>query len=218
MSKNVNVNGVDYSGVSQVQLKTADGGTALFKDVDEITVPSGTKTITENGTYDVSNFASASVNVSADSGDAELYFTTNGSMYTKNLVIPSNVTSFLSGQYTKADNLETVESENAVLTQSNSSVFAFCPNLKSVSLLGGGEFGHYTFRNDTALKTVQLGSIGHPVTRITIYGFNGCTQSDLTITVYVNDDAELPLSEAPWGATAATIVYKSATTGEGITA
>ena len=37
MSKNVKVNGVDYTGVSQVQLPTTAGGTALFKDVDEIT-------------------------------------------------------------------------------------------------------------------------------------------------------------------------------------
>lgn len=37
MSKNVTVNGVNYTGVSQVQLPTTDGATALFKDVDEIT-------------------------------------------------------------------------------------------------------------------------------------------------------------------------------------
>lgn len=37
MSKDVTVNGVDYTGVSQVQLPTTAGGTALFKDVDEIT-------------------------------------------------------------------------------------------------------------------------------------------------------------------------------------
>ena len=63
--KNVNVNGVDYSGVSQVQLKTTEGGTALFKDVDEIVTPSGVKTITENGTYDVTNFATVVANIAA---------------------------------------------------------------------------------------------------------------------------------------------------------
>lgn len=65
MSKNVTVNGVDYTGVSQVQLPTSSGGTALFKDVDEITTPSGSVTITENGTHDVSNYAQAVVNVAS---------------------------------------------------------------------------------------------------------------------------------------------------------
>jgi hypothetical protein len=41
MSKNVKVNGVDYTGVSQVQLPLTAGGTALFKDVDEITEGGG---------------------------------------------------------------------------------------------------------------------------------------------------------------------------------
>ena len=41
MSKNVKVSGVDYTGVSQVQLPTTDGATALFKDVAEITEGGG---------------------------------------------------------------------------------------------------------------------------------------------------------------------------------
>jgi hypothetical protein len=71
MSKNVKVNGVSYTGVSQVQLPTTGGGTALFKDVDEITTPSGSVTITENGTHNVANYAQAVVNVESNSGDAE---------------------------------------------------------------------------------------------------------------------------------------------------
>lgn len=63
MSKNIKLNETEYSGVSTVQLPTTDGGTASFKDTDEIVTPSGTKTITENGTFDVANFASALVNV-----------------------------------------------------------------------------------------------------------------------------------------------------------
>ena len=63
MSKNVKLNGNDYLGVSTVQIPTTDGGTASFKDVDEIVVPTGSKNITENGTYDVTAFASAVVNV-----------------------------------------------------------------------------------------------------------------------------------------------------------
>lgn len=71
MSKNVTVNGEEYIGVSQVQLNTTDGGTALFKDVDEITTPSGSVTITENGTHDVSAYAQAVVNVEVGGSDGD---------------------------------------------------------------------------------------------------------------------------------------------------
>ena len=65
MSKNVTVNENDYFGVSVVRLPVVGGGTADFRDVDEIITPSGEKNITENGTYDVSAFARAIVAVAA---------------------------------------------------------------------------------------------------------------------------------------------------------
>lgn len=68
MSKNIKLNNTDYNGVSTVQLPTTSGGTATFKDTDEIMTPSGTKTITENGTHDVTNFAQAIVNVPTSGG------------------------------------------------------------------------------------------------------------------------------------------------------
>lgn len=68
MSKNVMIGGKTYNGVSTVQLSTATGGTATFKDTDEITIPSGSKTITENGTFDVAAFSQAIVNVASSGG------------------------------------------------------------------------------------------------------------------------------------------------------
>lgn len=70
MSKNIKLNDTNYNGVSTVQLPTTDGGIATFKDTDEITTPSGAKTITENGTHDVTNFAQAIVNVASSGGSS----------------------------------------------------------------------------------------------------------------------------------------------------
>lgn len=81
MSKNVNVNGKSYTGVSQIQLVTTDGGTALFKDVDEITTPSGSVSITENGTHNVAAYASAIVNVAGGGGVESGTFVGDGTRY-----------------------------------------------------------------------------------------------------------------------------------------
>lgn len=66
MSKNIKLNDTDYNGISTVQLPTTDGGTATFRDTDEITVPTGTKNITSNGTHDVTEFANVLVQVPTD--------------------------------------------------------------------------------------------------------------------------------------------------------
>lgn len=70
MSKSVKLNGVTYSGISKVKLPLSEGAGqyAEFQDVDEISPSTAQITINANGTYDVSQYATAVVNVPTGGG------------------------------------------------------------------------------------------------------------------------------------------------------
>lgn len=176
MSKNVNVNGVDYSGVSQVQLNTTEGGTALFKDVDEITTPSGSMDITENGTFDVSTYAQAVVNVAASGGSAGASGTFTGSGERRiELSLPAsaehlavwseqylagtlNVTAqaaytFLSG-FWKKNGFSIQNGVNYNSTKDNSASGYL------LSALGEGDAGAYTWDDNGNFLTIAMSNAG----------------------------------------------------------
>lgn len=89
MSKNIVLKGNTYSGVSFIDVKTDEGETVRFQDVDEITTPSGSIEIKENGTFDVSKYASAVVNViSSGSGLSNISTGTATPSSTHQLYIP----------------------------------------------------------------------------------------------------------------------------------
>ena len=85
-------------------------------------------------------------------------------------------------------------------------------SLITLSLPKCNNYFGQTIMNNTALQTVQLGSVGFPVTALNVAVFTNCTQLGLTITIYVTPGAQ-PLASSPWGATNATIVYRSAVDG-----
>lgn len=90
------------------------------------------------------------------------------------------------------------------------------PLLEKLNLPGGCGTNSYIAEECPKLSEITLGSVGHAVTGIYSNAFrsSGTSAESKTITVYVSDSATLPLNNAPWGLTGATVIYRSATTGE----
>lgn len=162
-------------------------------------------------------------------GGEKIYFSPHGVGYFANMVLDCRV--IVGGAWSNANDLKSLELTEwnpTGATNLNIVGASLADAFKSTSLekllLPKLQYsGHYWARYATALKTVQVGSIGFPVNGgMARYFLFGCTQNDLTITVYVDATTfeEIPKSaieEAPWGATNATIIYRNSTTGEVIT-
>jgi hypothetical protein len=94
-------------------------------------------------------------------------------------------------------------------------LFDGCTNLQKINLPDLTATAGYVTGTCPALIAVQLGSIGKGVTAIDYHTFRYCNNANLTITIYVDDSTTIPFGSAPWGASsAATIIYRSSTTGE----
>lgn len=152
-----------------------------------------------------------------------VYYTPGGKCYLEHMTVApmqgASATNELIRLFSGCTNLKTVVTRGGVYTGSNGSMFENCTSLTHASCENFAAYGHYVFRNCHALQAAQLGSLGVPVTSMTIYTFYGCAQADLEITLYVDAQtlAEIPsgvTGAAPWGAANATIIYRNSTTGE----
>lgn len=165
----------------------------------------------------------------AMSGDV-IFYTLQGSGYKANTDL--SVVQALPAMYNSATELVSLKLTNWNPTTSTSlglwagSLTSFmrgCSKLTTVTLPKAQYLTKYFCRECTALNAVQLGSIGYPVTSIDALAFDGCSNEEITFTIYVDattmDGIPVAVSgSSPFGAVNATIIYKNSTTGEVITA
>lgn len=176
MSKNVKLNGKSYSGVSQVQLKTTAGGTAMFKDVDEITTPSGSVTITQNGTHDVSKYAQAVVDVAA-SGGVDDPTALLIAMVEEGKVITEDV------RYTVPDGVRSIrESAFAGMTRDGSTGFMYIHLPDSIEKIGSKAF-YYNVQAVIGSLPANLKQIDSEVFRQARNMFYGSTELKVPASV-----------------------------------
>lgn len=161
--------------------------------------------------------------VEAVEGIAPAFYDSRGKIYTPHVVTPPDVTALIEGVY------DSVGIKSIYATEVTSIGGHYCfgsagnvvETIIAPKLTDWAVKKHWCFRG-TALKFVQAGSIGYPVTCMdNNIGFSCTTRP--TIEVYVDAVTidEIPSkvkSTAPWGATNATIIYRNSNTGEVITA
>lgn len=146
----------------------------------------------------------------------ESWFSVWGQLYTKE-IFSEETKGVKSYAYYQCANLESVILPNC---QSIGGTWCFSenPNLKTAKLGRVADVPAATCRECPRLETLEIGSIGNPVSSIAPAAFYNPGVA-FTITIYVNgtvlaDIPEAVSSTAPWGAPNATIIYRSTTTGE----
>ena len=191
---------VTVEAISATELSVIENGdytpdeNEYYKKVTvNVPEPTGTIAITENGAHDVTNYAIAEVDVTAE----EVYYSIYGVAHTKNMILPNSVTSLTAQTYKACTYIESFVFPNTVTNLNVSSYLQWCGYLSDVTLpenatgaLGSSFFytcprldnviipngitalGNTCFAYCTKLTTISIPS---GVTNIPLNAFTGCT-------------------------------------------
>lgn len=161
-------------------------------------------------------------------GGDEVYMSSRGQLYIKNIRLPDDVTT-LNCSYQYCEYLESFDANNA--TSWSGTPLAYDKNLKSASFPKITQYNAtYLIRQQgdqyNKLETIILGSVGYPVTSISQRNWRyGSHSVNLDIIIYVDytSVADIPTTittnasgnsvYAPTGAVV-NVIYKSSVTGE----
>lgn len=158
-------------------------------------------------------------------GEKLIYDSKIGMFYPEKMDITmnnSNANNIFSGKYRLAQYLEEATVRGyKYIGQAGKGEHAFsgCSKLKKIVFPNGLYTSNsYIASSCPVLQEVVIGSVGNP-TNTTLYNnaFQGSGDSATgakTITLYIPDSTPIPLANAPWGFSGATVIYRSSTTGE----
>lgn len=201
--------------------KSGGGRTALtfdelLADINEAT-----------GENDITLFDAVNTLINGYGQDSEeVYYTSGGVPYYKNMVFPDSVDSSPDTAFQNATYIEQLEwtADLSGVTFNTDQIFRYCSNIKSFRMPKPPLFGpnlSYLIGMGSDVEEVIIGSVGHPYVGETSFNTALLNNSSArpTITFYLNissldDLPDIFQTGSPWGCENATIVYRSSVTGE----